>query len=67
LTAAPLVKAAHGVIAPAFLLDEGIDLAVRITGAGMTTHTPIRTGSTASLCFSRRHCLGRCSSRRRRC
>jgi len=29
LTAAPLASAAHGVIAPGFLLDEGLDLAVR--------------------------------------
>src|SRR5712671_1663210 len=29
LTAAPLATAAHGVIAPGFLLDEGLDLAVR--------------------------------------
>src|SRR5712671_3262605 len=29
LTGAPLATAAHGVIAPGFLLDEGIDLAVR--------------------------------------
>ncbi len=31
LTAAPLATAAHGVIAPGFLLDEGLDLAVRTT------------------------------------
>ncbi len=31
LTAAPLATAAHGVIAPGFLLDEGFDLAVRTT------------------------------------
>jgi G3E family GTPase len=30
LTAAPLATAAHGVIAPGFLLDEGLDLAVRV-------------------------------------
>src|SRR5207244_4843279 len=29
LSAAPLATAAHGVIAPGFLLDEGLDLAVR--------------------------------------
>src|SRR5438309_1594546 len=34
LTAAPLATAAHGVIAPAFLLDEGIDLAPRAAAAG---------------------------------
>jgi G3E family GTPase len=32
LTAAPLATAAHGVIAPGFLLDEGLDLAVRAAG-----------------------------------
>jgi G3E family GTPase len=31
LTAAPLATALHGVIAPAFLLDEGLDLGVRPT------------------------------------
>jgi G3E family GTPase len=31
LTAAPLATAAHGVIAPGFLLDEGLDLPVRPT------------------------------------
>jgi G3E family GTPase len=31
LTAAPLATAAYGVIAPGFLLDEGLDLAVRTT------------------------------------
>jgi G3E family GTPase len=30
LTAAPLATAAHGVIAPGFLLDEGLDLPVRV-------------------------------------
>jgi G3E family GTPase len=30
LTAAPLATAAHGVIEPGFLLDEGLDLAVRV-------------------------------------
>ena len=67
LTAAPLATAAHGVIAPGFLLDEGLDLPVRARAQSTTTRTPIRTGSTASRCFSRRPCRGRCSSRRWRC
>jgi G3E family GTPase len=33
LTGAPLGTAAHGVIDPAFLLDDGVDLAVRAEGA----------------------------------